>query len=329
MRRTLPFLLLFVFAPGLQAQQDPMFTKYVFNSLIFNPAVAGSNEHLTLNLIHRQQWLGFEGAPSTQSLSAHSPLRNERVGIGFSLVNDKAGAAGTFDLSTAYSYRFRLNKNLQLSAGLQASVTNWRGNWSSLLLEQSGDAVFQENLHRWLPNFGAGLHLTGKNFYAGIGCPRLLEHRLQGTAAGSTALFARVYRHYYFTAGAAFPLRGDNLVFRPSLLLKSTGLFSSFRSGNRSYDIGAPTEADLDVSVFFIKTFWLGAAYRTALSGKKSSNDSVDFWASWHLRNGLRFGAAYDLTLSPLRKAGNGSFELMLGYEFDVKVRKAASPRFF
>lgn len=329
MRRTLLFLFLLAFAPHLRAQQDPMFTNYVFNSLIFNPAVAGSNEHLTLNLIHRQQWLGFEGAPTTQSFSAHTPLRNERVGVGFSMVNDKAGAAGTFDLNFAYAYRFQLGKDLRLSAGLQAGITNWRGDWTSLLVEQQGDAVFQENLNRWLPNFGAGIHFSGKQFYAGLGCPRLLEQNLRKSDSGSTGTYASVYRHYYLTAGAAFPLRGDNLVFRPSLLLKGTGLFSSFRKDARTQNIGAPTEVDLNASLFFLRTFWVGAGYRTALEGRKSSQDGANLWAAWLLRNGLRFGAAYDLTLSDLRKAGNGSFELMLGYEFDIKVRKAASPRFF
>jgi len=325
MRRTIRFLFYFLFLPGLHAQQDAAFTKYVFNSLVFNPAVAGSNEHLTLNLLHRQQWIGFEGAPSTQSLCAHTPLRNERVGVGMSLVNDKAGATGRFDLNFAYAYRFSLNENLNLSAGLQASVANWHGNWSKVLVEDAGDAVFQENISRWLPNFGAGLQLTGPNFYAGLGCPRLLEQTIRQDAGNS----GRIYRHYYLTAGAAFPLRGDNLVFRPSVLIKGTGLFSRYRRDNLTQNIGAPTSIDLDASFFLIQTFWVGAAYRTALEGRNSSHDSADLWAAWYLRNGLRFGAAYDISLSRIRKAGQGSLEFMLGYEFDFKVKKAASPRFF
>lgn len=329
MLRTLLLICFFAFVQGLFGQQDPMFTKYVFNSLIFNPATAGSHDHLTLNLLHRQQWLGFEGAPVTQSLTAHSPLRKENIGLGLSLVNDRAGATGSFDINVAYAYRFALGQRLRLSVGLQTGVANWRGDWTDLVLEQQDDAAFRENLNRWLPNFGAGAYLTGKRFYAGIGCPRLIEYNLRKASDDNLQRFARTYRHYYFTTGMAFPLRGDNLVFRPSLLLKSTGLLSALRQDARFQNVGAPTEVDVDASLFILRTFWVGAAYRTALEARKSSHDSVDFWASWHLRNGLRFGAAYDMLLSDLRRAGNGSFELMLGYEFDFKIKKAASPRFF
>lgn len=317
-----------IVATGAFGQQDPMFTKYFFNSLIFNPAVAGCNEHLTANLIYRQQWIGLDGAPSTQSLSAHTPLNNERVGLGLSLVNDKIGASGTFDFGTAYSYRFDLGEKMKLSLGLQASVTNWRGNWSELTLEDGSDEVFSDNLNRWLPNFGAGAYLYGDRFFAGLGCPRLLEYDLRKTN-DETPFYAQTYRHYYATIGAAFPLGSEQLVFRPTALLKSTGMFSSLRKYATPNAVGSPTELDLDASFFIAQSLWVGLAYRTALELGNSSNDSADLWVAFYFRNGLRLGAAYDLTLSRLNKVGNGSFEVMAGYEFDIKVKRVASPRYF
>lgn len=327
------FLLLFLFshflfANGAFGQQDPMFTNYFFNSLIFNPAVAGSNEHLTANLIHRSQWLGLDEAPTTQSLSAHSPLKNDRIGLGLSLVNDKIGASGTFDLNTAYAYRFPLGKNLKLSLGLQASVTNWRGNWSKLTLEDGTDEVFSENLNRWQPNFGAGAYLYGERFFAGFGCPRIIEYDLRETD-GATPFYARNYRHYYSVIGAAFPLGSEMLIFRPSALLKTTAWFSSYRKFSTQQPVGSPSALDLDASFFFYQKLWLGIAYRTALEAGDSSNDSADFWLSYYFRNGLRMGAAYDFTLSQLNKATSSSFEVMVGYEFDVKIKRVASPRYF
>ena len=311
-------------ATGAFGQQDPMFTKYFFNSLIFNPAVAGSNEHLTLNLIHRQQWIGLDGAPTSQSLSGHTPLKNERVGLGVSLVNDKIGASGTFDFNTAYAYRIPVGKKMKLSLGVQASVTNWRGNWSELTVEDGTDEVFSDNLNRWLPNFGAGAYLYGERFFASLGCPRLLEHDLRKTN-DETPFYARTYRHYYLTVGAAFPLGSEQLIFRPTMLVKSTGVFSSFRKFSSQNPIGSPTEMDLDASFFIAQALWLGVAYRTALELGNSSNDSADLWAAFYFRNGLRLGVAYDLTLSKLNKVGNGSFEVMAGYEFDIKVKRVAS----
>ena len=330
MRKSLLFTLLasVTFANGLIGQQDPMFTKYFFNSLIFNPAVAGSNNHLTANLIHRSQWFGVEGAPTTQSLSVHSPLKNERIGLGLSLVNDNIGASGTFELNTAYAYHFPVGENLNLSVGVQAGASNWRGNWSKLTLEDGADEVFSENLNRWLPNFGTGILLYNDRFFAGAGCPRILEYDLRDNN-GATPFYAKNYRHYYSVIGAAFPLGSDQVVFRPSALLKSTGLFSNLRENATPQQIGSPTALDVDMSFFFRQTLWLGIAYRTALELGDSSNDSADFWAAFYFRNGLRLGAAYDLTLSKLNKVSNGSFEIMAGYEFDVKIKRVASPRYF
>jgi type IX secretion system PorP/SprF family membrane protein len=330
-RTTLSLLIILLVAGPLAAQQDALFSKYRFNSLTFNPAYAGSNEHLTLNLLHRQQWMGLEGAPRTQTLTAHTPLANDRVGLGLSLTNDKIGASGTFDLSTAYAYRVPVGERFRLAGGLQLGVTQWRGDWTKLTLDKTDDPAFVNNLNRWLPNFGAGLYLYSDRFYLGFACPRLLEHDLRRTdSAEDGAFFARTYRHYYTTIGGAFPWQGnENLIVRPSLLLKSTGLFSGLRSDEAFQSVGSPTQVDVDVSLLFMQIFWAGASYRTALERGRSSDDSADLWAAVLLRNGLRLGAAYDVVLSPLRSATSGSFELMLGYEFDIKTNRVASPRYF
>lgn len=330
MRKSLQIAVFFSLAivTGAFGQQDPMFTKYFFNSLIFNPAVAGANEHLTAHLIHRSQWLGVEGGPTTQSLSVHSPLNNERIGLGLSVVNDNFGASGVLDIGTAYAYRFPVGENLNLSVGLQAGASNWRGNWSKLTLEDGTDEVFSENLNRWLPNFGAGIYLSSERFFLGAACPRILEHDLRKND-GATPYYAKNYRHYYTIVGAAFPLGSEQVVFRPSALVKSTGVFSQLRKYATRQDIGSPTELDVDISFFFREAFWIGMAYRTALELGESSNDSADLWTAFYFRNGLRLGAAYDLTLSKLNKVNNGSFEIMAGYEFDVKIKRVASPRYF
>jgi len=319
-----------IWALSASAQQDPMFTNYHFNSLVFNPAYAGSNEHLALNLSHRQQWLGFDGAPVTQTLTAHTPLRNERVGVGFALTNDKIGPGGTTDLAASYAYRMQVgaSKKLKLSLGLQASVANWRGKFSEITVEHTDDPSFSQNLSRWLPNFGAGAYLYGEKFYLGLGCPRIFEHDLRKTKEDTEGVFAKNFRNLYVSTGAVFPLQGDQLIFRPSLLLQSAGFLSDVKKEVAGQNIGAPMSANLGAAVLFRQLFWVGTSYRTALSGK-SSHDSANLWLAWSLRNGMRFGASYDITLSKIRTASSNSFEIMLGYEFDVKVKQVASPRYF
>lgn len=327
---TVVLLLLLCFCAA-NAQQDPMFTNYHFNSLTFNPAYAGSNEHLTANLMHRQQWVGFDGAPVTQSLIVHTPVKSPRIGVGFSMVHDKIGPTGTLDLMASYAYRFLLgkNSNLKLSLGVQAGVTNWHTDLINVAVEQGNDPSFQMNFTRWLPNFGAGALLTGRRFYAAFGCPRLLEHSLLSSQDDQVNFYAKTYRHWYTALGAALPLNGEQAVFRPSILLKSTGLGSSFKTDAGRQNIGAPTALNIDAALFLRQTFWIGVTYRTALQTAKSSSDSADLWAAWCMKNGIRLGAAYDITLSKLQQAGRTSFELMMGYEFDIKIKQVASPRYF
>lgn len=322
--------LLLFFAGRCFGQQDPMFTKYFFNSLVFNPAYAGSNEHLTVNLLHRKQWLGLEGAAQTQSLTAHAPLANERIGLGATLLNDQAGPGGTFEFYTSYAYRFPVGESAKISIGLQAGMTNWRGNWDKLTLEHPTDLAFQGNYSRWMPNFGAGVYFYSERFFVGFGCPRLVEYDLRKAKSDTEALYAKTYRHFYTSAGIAFPVGGnENIVFRPSLLLKTTDWFSRFRKDSNFRNIGAPAEIDVDAAFFFFQRFWVGTALRTAFALNKSSGDSADLWAAYSFDNGVRIGVAYDFPISAIRVATGGSFELMAGYEFDIKVKQVVPPRYF
>jgi type IX secretion system PorP/SprF family membrane protein len=306
------------------AQQDPMFTQYVFNPLVYNPAVAGSSGYLEAALLHRSQWMGMDDAPSTQSLSAHTPLGKHNAGVGFSLVADRLGAGGCTDVQASYAYHVPLGKGFRFSVGIQGGVTHWRGDWSELRLENTADVVFRENLNRWAPNAGLGVFLHSDRFFAGFGCPRLFEQDLLSTSGASSG-YARTYRHYYMTLGGRFDFGVSGIALRPLALLKTTSRSAqNLPAGDLM--IGAPTEIDLGFSLLFDDTFGVGASYRRALQGN-ASHDSVDLTFAWMLNNGMRFGAAYDIGVSALRTQHNGSLEVMVGYAFDVKAKNVAPIR--
>lgn len=334
MRKIYTFIvLLFVGGTSLFAQQDAMFTKYMFNSLIFNPGYAGSKDHLAMNLIHRTQWWGIEGAPQTQSLIAHTPLPNERVGVGLSLVNDKIGPTNSTQAFLSYAYRIPMGKG-KLSVGLQGGVMNWRADWSKLNLQSGagGDEAYAEDQPSYmLPNFGVGLYYYTPKFYIGLASPQLIEYDLRKNQI-NTDVWARQQRHYYFSAGAAFPLKGEALVFKPSVLVKNVGILSKFSKDEAYQGFGAPTEFDIDLSLLFQQALWVGVSFRSAIEGivgDQSSFDSADVWAAYNLANGLRIGVAYDYTLTKLQSVAGGSFEVMLGYEFDYKTKQIVTPRYF
>lgn len=320
-------LILWSMGTVVQAQQEAMFTKYMFNPLPFNPAVTGTTGALDMVLLHRHQWFGLEGAPVTQHFSIHSPLKigkeNENASVGGFIGHDQIGATRTFMGYATFSYRLRLNnpkkKNriIYLNIGLSGGVGNWSANFTDLRLDDSNDPSFQ-NLtpNVWLPNFGAGLYLYTKMWYVGVSAPKLwtntMRNRLQNE--NPNLPISQEYRHYYLTFGGAIKIN-DNFVIRPSFLLKNVGLFVAKNSQNV---VGAPTEFNIDLGFLIMKRLWIGTSFRAAMEkivGQGSSYDSIDFWLGMRLKNGVRFGVAYDYPLNDMRGAGIGSYEVMLGYD--------------
>ncbi|MBK8564612.1 MAG: PorP/SprF family type IX secretion system membrane protein [Saprospiraceae bacterium] len=327
-------------------QQEAQFTHYMFNTLAYNPGYAGSKEYLSAVAVYRDQWaatggkVGWEGRPITQTLSVHSTFK-KRVGLGLNIINGSAGAREATYLSGIYAYRINFGKGT-LSVGLQGGVMNWRADWSQLDFQQPQEidnAFKTPSPSLWLPDFGAGLFFYTPNFYAGASMPHLANFQLrQLTPAeqGEVRKWARVHRHFYLTTGGAIPIKGDDLVFRPSFLLKSVGLFNNFfRQGDIVREIGAPVAFDLDAALFFHRKLWVGTSFTSAFAAfnntgpKQTSHTSVDFYSVFHLENGLRIGLAYDYPLGKLKTVATGSFELMLGYDFYREVDKAVHIRYF
>lgn len=334
-----------------RAQQNPMFTQYMFNSLTFNPAYAGSKEYLSANILYRTQWAGWNnpgnglnpeletgGAPVTQTFTVHTPV-GTRLGAGLSVVNDKIGATESTGANLSYAYRIAFAEG-ELALAVQGGITNFRGDFAGLIARDPlfSDAAFTEQMPNvWRPNFGAGLYYHSKTFYLGMSVPRLLESSLRDAAPAEQRNDnpARTYQHFYFTTGGAIPLKGNpDFVFRPSVLVKSVGLFGELkRQGNSTTIIGAPTEFDADISLFLYKTLWLGLSFRSSfeifITGQ-SSYDSMDAWLAFYLKNGLRIGAAYDFSLTPVQKYSIGSLELSVGYDFNYsEIEQVNSPRYF
>jgi type IX secretion system PorP/SprF family membrane protein len=343
MRRhfTLLCALLLFLAKDASGQQDPMFTKYMFNSMVFNPAYAGSMGYGSARVLYRNQWFkNIEGAPITQTFTFHTPM-GERVGLGVSAANDKIGPVSSTVANLVYAYHVPF-KDGKIAVGLQAGLMYWRADWGKLDIREPGDGVFEADMQPsfWLPNFGVGVYYYSDLFYVGISAPHLINHDLRKKVSQTTPdilKWAKLYSHYYLTAGAAFPIN-DAIVLKPSLLIKNVGFFSDFTSNvDGLSSTSAPTEIDLDASVLFYNTLWVGAAFRTAIEATsknakgnpKSSVDSADLWAAYYLKNGLRIGMAYDYPLTELNTVTPGSFELMLGYDFSYQVEKVVTPRYF
>lgn len=298
------------------AQQDPQYTMYMFNQLAVNPAYAGSRECLSATAHYRNQWVGVDGSPKTLSFGIHSPLNNEHIGLGLQVVNDKLGVSNTTNVTGAYAYRIPVTKRAKLAVGLQATVTSYSNKLADAITANTTDGTFKTNSSLLLPNFGAGVYLNGPNAYVGMTVPHLVNNHLaekSGNAVSESA--ARQFRHLFLMAGCMLKI-SEAVKFKPSGLLK--------------YAPNSPVETDLNASFLLYDALWLGASWRSDVSALRDKlTESTDFMVIYEINQMMRMGVAYDLTISRLNTYTNGTYEIMLGYDFKHKMDRMLTPRYF
>lgn len=285
------------------AQQLPQFTQYMYNTIAINPAYAGSRETLSVVGLHRSQWVGLEGGPQTQTLSVHAPLRNERVGLGLSFINDELGFQNFSYLYADFSYTIPTGKTSKLAFGVKAGFTSFSLD-SDFQQSQSNDPAIFGFEDRWKPNIGTGVYWHSQKWYLGLSTPRLLNTNYTGDAE-----FQSLERiSYYFTGGYVFDI-SKNTKFKPAALLKATN--------------GAPLSFDLTANFLFYEKFWAGASYR--INEQAAALGAI---ADFQVSKQLRIGYAYEYPLSDLRPYTSGTHEVLLMFEI-FKSKRIKSPRYF
>ena len=291
----------------LMAQQDPIYSQFMYNGLAINPAVAGSAETFSATALYRKQWMGIKGAPETQTLSVDAPVYGKKIGLGLSVINDKVGVAQNLVINTLYAYRIQFKTGI-LSMGLQAGINNYKADYTSVQTNpQNGiDDAFASNVNRMIFNFGSGLYYYSKRLYAGFSVPHILNQSLDGVVDQTSGVPSRQYRHYYLTAGYVFDA-GENFKIKPSALLKLAS--------------GAPVQVDINSNFWYKEMYCLGVSYRT--------NDSFTVLLQLQLARQLRLGYAYDYITSKLSQFTTGNHEIMLRYEFVKKNTRIITPRYF
>lgn len=294
----------------IHAQQAPMYTHYMYNTLVVNPAYAGSRDALTLTAINRMQWMDFSGAPLTQSFTMHAPLANLNAGIGFSFMNDRIGPTNLTSLAVDYAYIMTLNEKSKLALGLNAGVNILQANLSDLQLDDPNDPVFLDDIENHVtPNVGFGVYYSRERFYAGFSIPNLLQYRYSDVAINNGTIFTGTEkRHYFLITGALFNIN-EYLDFKPTSLIKLT--------------VAAPVEIDLTASFIIQKRFLIGAMFR--------SGDAVGALLGFDITDQFHIGYSYDWSYGLRTYLYNqGSQELVLRYDINLKNRKQIhSPRNF
>ncbi len=312
MKKILFILVMMATSVGVKAQQEVLISQYMFNELFINPAYAGSHDYFDGTLLHRSQWVKFDGAPVTQLFEFEGPIMNKKLGVGVTLINDVIGDTHQFEINGNIAYHLSLDerKRNKLSFGLRLGVSNYTALLSQTDVIESGDPVFSRDItNEWVPKIGAGIYYYGKNKYLGISVPTLFS--------GDSKLLNNIdsinytddfyfEKHAFLTAGIIFPI-SQSVKLKPNVLVK--------------YQQAAPTEIDFSANFLFNEFLWLGVTYRT--------DDAVVGMLELNVTKQFRLGYAYDYTLTDIADYSSGSHEVMLGYRFGKDIIKTKSPRYF
>ncbi len=294
---------IFVLALGFtlfsSAQQLPQFTQYVYNTMSINPAYAGSRETLNVTALHRNQWAGIDGNPTTSTLSVHTPIRFSRVGLGLSYINDRLGFEKTNYIYADFSYTVPVSSEVNMAFGLKGGFTNYR-----LETPDGNDPFFSGGFTEWNPNFGAGIYISSNKWYIGASSPRILNTDL------NEGEFAALERNsYYAIGGYVFDL-GKTTKFKTTAIMKYTN--------------GAPATYDISANFLLFEKFWIGASYRF------NDADSFGVVMDYSISNSFRLGYAYDQPTATFRPYSGGTHEVILIYElFNRRIGGLKSPRYF
>ncbi len=302
MKKIVCIALLLVCYHGI-AQQDAQYTHYMYNTININPAYAGSRGVMSVFGLHRTQWVGLDGAPSTNAFSINTPISNSNLGVGLSFVNDRIGPTDENAISADISYTVQTSERFKLSFGIKGTANLFSLNPGKLNMENQADPQFQNLNNEFTPNVGAGVYFHSDRTYIGLSVPNFFETTRY---SNNEIAINRERMHFYLIGGHVFDLN-HTLKFKPAFLAKAVE--------------GAPLQLDVSGNFLFNEKFVLGAAWRW--------DAAVSAMAGFQVTEGLFIGYGYDHETTKLRHFNSGSHEVFLRFELFSSDNRIVSPRFF
>ncbi|HLN20247.1 MAG TPA: type IX secretion system membrane protein PorP/SprF [Bacteroidales bacterium] len=300
------FLFFFILSSPAFCQQDPLTSHYMFNTMTYNPGFAGTSGMICATAINRQQWVGFQGAPSTILFNVAAPVSPFRIksGVGLLVESDNAGFDRDIFFSGSYSYLIDVGNGV-IGLGFSAGMVNktispeWVIPAGENHVPAAGDPLIPENKESFVAfDAGLGLYYRTEKYYAGLSVTHLTQPEIKFTK-GTPYLS----RHYYLTAGYTLPLPNPSLELLPSFF---------------AFSDGKVLQANATAMIRYNKKVWGGISYR--------AGDAIIGMIGLELFNGIRIGYSYDFTTSDLSKGSggsNGSHEFLVNYCFDLSLGKS------
>ncbi len=298
-------------------QQEPLFSQYMFNTFLFNPAAAGSEGFTSLDLVAHDQWVGIAGSPQTYSVDIQTRVlknsfiakalnlrkkfshrsKSGRVGVGAQIYTDMSGPINRTGMNLTYAYHIPLRQS-QLSFGLALQTYEFSLNKADIHLADVTDPWFYStNFNRFVFDGNFGAQFTTPFLFSGISVSNLFQSSLH--LGDTTGL--QIGRQYWLTGGYKIELNRFFLI-EPSTLMKIS-------------ELGA-FQIDLSTRVYYREDYWFGLSYRNGAYG-----GSIIFLSGVRVGK-YYFGYSFDLTLAPIMTHTFGSHEFMLSVKFGETARR-------
>lgn len=305
MRRVLAIIFILL-SCQTYAQQDALYSQYMFNPFAINAAYAGSRNSYSVVLLHRSQWVGIPGAPNTQSFAIHAPAGKSGIAWGVNVAHDKIGPSRNVLAAATGSYHLKF-KESKLSFGLRAGIYNTVLDRSALNFKELNDELdIGGTESAMVPTFDFGVYYYMTKFYAGLSISHLTKHTFDfKDYPDSVTTNMALRRHIMLNAGYVFEVK-RNLILKPSFLFKVVP--------------GAPVNLDINLSALLYKRVWVGVSFR--------NTSSIVMMTDINITDFMRIGYAYDLNYNKLGSYSSGSHEIFLGFDFNLKNQQTVSPRY-
>jgi type IX secretion system PorP/SprF family membrane protein len=285
-------MLLSCLALPATGQQAPMYTQYMFNQFLYNPALAGVDPYYQIRSHHRFQWVGITDAPLTNALAFTGPHRNLPMGYGGYIYHDVTGPTSQTSVTGTYAYNIGLTDKLRLSMGISAGVMQYRLDGTQITIKDPSDQALQYAVYTsWVPDANLGLYLYHESFYIGVSTAHLITTKLKIYEPGIG--INKLKTHFFLTGGYIWNISQD-FKLEPSAMLKGS--------------LPNALQFDINARAIWQDMVWGGISYRTG--------DAVSVLVGYTYEERFFFGYAYDITLSDLKKHNSGSHEIMFGFRF-------------
>jgi len=302
-RLNIAFLFLVLLLQPVLSQQDPLSSQYMFNTLTYNPGIAGTSGMICATALNRQQWVGFKGAPSTTvfNISAPVSLFSIKSGVGLLVESDNVGFDKDINLSGSYSYLMDLGTG-KLGIGLSLGMLNktltpkWEIPSGDAHTPVSGDPLIPESKESYVAfDAGLGLYYKAEKYYASLSVTHINQPKIKFSKGEPY-----ISRHYYLTGGYNLQLPDPALELLPSFF---------------AFSDGKVVQVAVTSLIRYNKKVWGGVSYR--------AGDAFIGIIGLELFNGIRLGYSYDFTISDVRKNSTGTHEFMINYCFDLSLGKS------